>query len=131
MMSSSPNTDEPAPATVFPHQLDGEAFRLRPATIDDVPDVVAACSDPTVSEHVPRMPRPYTVADAREFILTSTIDNRRSGHPQWVIADVDTDRYLGSIGVTRNQPDRDTAEIGYLVAPWARGRRLAARALTT
>ncbi|MFD0556043.1 RimJ/RimL family protein N-acetyltransferase [Stackebrandtia endophytica] len=127
-MTDKPGNDGPA---AYPDRLTGEGFTLRPATLDDVDDMVAACNDPAIGEHLHGVPRPYTAEDAREFILTTIPDKRRAGRPEWVIADTDTDRYLGSIGIAHAHPRLAGAELGYLVAPWARGRRLAARALTT
>jgi RimJ/RimL family protein N-acetyltransferase len=92
---------------------------LRPWREQDADDVVAACNDPLTVRYLPLLPRPYTRADALAFIGRNATDR--------AIVDGATDRVLGAIGHT---PRRETAaEIGYWVAPWARGRRVATTAL--
>ena len=49
------------------------------------------------------------------------------GHPTWAVTVVPSDRWSGNIDL---RPDGDGgAEVGYLLAPWARGHGHAARAL--
>jgi RimJ/RimL family protein N-acetyltransferase len=103
-------------------------LRLRLLRPDDAADLAATCDDPRTHRFLMRLVSPYTVEDAREYIAGPAVDAWRDGRAQWAIADAATDRYLGSIGVPRTQPSFDTAEIGFLVAPWARGRGVAPRA---
>ncbi|CAM3336374.1 GNAT family N-acetyltransferase [Stackebrandtia soli] len=111
----------------FPHtELSTRHLLIRPFIDSDVDDIVASCSDRT-ARHFLRLPDPYTADDARVFI-----DKARrkweSGSAEWVIADPETNRYLGGIGLADVDRGRGSAEIGYVTAPWARGRGVAAEA---
>ncbi|GAA4904865.1 RimJ/RimL family protein N-acetyltransferase [Stackebrandtia albiflava] len=104
-----------------------ERLLLRPLTPEDADDVAATCADPSVGEFIYSIPRPYRRSDAEEFISGATA-RWQEGTAQWAIADPATGRYLGGIGVPRLEWAFETAEIGYLVAPWARGEGYAAEA---
>jgi RimJ/RimL family protein N-acetyltransferase len=92
---------------------------LRAWREQDADAVVQACNDPLIQRYLPMLPRPYTHADALEFI-------GRGGTEQ-AIVDPASDRVLGAIGATPR--GHATAEIGYWVAPWARRQRAASTAL--
>lgn len=103
-------------------------LRLRLLREADLEAVTATCNDPAAQRYLTRLPHPYTMDDAREFLTGPAAEAWKDGRAQWVIADLDSDEYLGAIGVPRIQWAFETAEIGYLVAPWARGRGVAAEA---
>jgi RimJ/RimL family protein N-acetyltransferase/nitrite reductase/ring-hydroxylating ferredoxin subunit len=101
---------------------------LRPFRAEDAPAVTAACQDPEIRRWIPMIPVPYTETDARSFILTSLQAWRDGTGYEFVIADAATDLYLGSIGLhILSNPRRH--DVGYLLAPAARGRGLAVRAV--
>ena len=83
----------------------------------DIPDIVAHCSDPQMTRWT-RVPQHYTVADARSFVA-----GRR---PEWEsmrelgFAIENEGRYAGSVDL--RPAEGHTAEVGYALAPWARGR---------
>lgn len=112
---------------------------LRPHTPDDVAAVVDLCRDPAMVDHT-RVPQPYTREHAEQFLrdraarwadgteLTFAIDAEdagaagydRSGGPL---------RYAGNLAL---RPDAAGAvEVGYALAPWARGRGVMADAVRT
>lgn len=108
--------------------LSGRRLRLRPWCREDAATIVAACSDPASQRWLPNLPAPYTEADARWFLREVVapaaaagraahlaVDDLVGGH---VVASV-------SIGALAEQPGN---EIGYWVAPWARGHGYAAEA---
>lgn len=98
---------------------------LRAPSDNDVEAVVRTSNDPVTARFLPLLPQPYTAQDAREWIK-KTRDRRDEGGADFVISDA-SGGYLGAVGVPA--PDRwGAVEIGYLVAPWARGRGVAARA---
>lgn len=117
-------TDERFPVT----EWDFDDLRLRLYRDSDADDVAAAARDPLAQKYLVRLPDPYTTEDALEYIRDVAAGAWTSGRAQWAIADAKTDRVLGGIGVPRIQPAFNSAEIGYVVAPWARGRNIAARA---
>jgi len=110
------------PAIVLPH-LQRDGLRLRPPTDHDVPAILAACQDPDVQRFT-RVPSPYTEADARTFVAFSARTLEDGSGVHLVAAHADTDHLLGAIGLAVD--DRDlSGELGYWVAPEARGRGVA------
>jgi RimJ/RimL family protein N-acetyltransferase len=93
---------------------------------DDAPAVLVACQDPLIARFVP-IPQPYGEEEARAFI-EKTQRNWASGDEQaFAIVDAVTDELLGSI--SRHGPFGHRATFGYWLAPEARGRGVATRAL--
>jgi RimJ/RimL family protein N-acetyltransferase len=74
-----------------------------------------------------RVPSPYTQRDAEEwFALTRT--TRAAGHQAaFALVDADDDSLLGSIDLRLNPADPTIGELGYMVGPRARRRRVATR----
>ncbi len=95
------------------------SFVLREIRETDLADIVEACNDPTTQRFLPLLPFPYTEADARVFM-------NRNGAWQRIVADPDTDRLLGTVGL--EERGAGEAELGYWTAPWARGRGVATAA---
>jgi len=101
---------------------------LRPFRAEDAPAITAACNDPEVQRWIPLIPVPYAEADARRFILMTLQAWHDGTGYEFAIVDATTDRYIGSIGLHLGANPRRHA-IGYLVAPEARRRGVAVRAL--
>jgi RimJ/RimL family protein N-acetyltransferase len=93
----------------------------------DVPAITAACQDPEIPRWT-AVPSPYTEEDARAFLAVQEAD-LESGR-QLALAAVDSaDVVLGGLGLSNfDWPDR-RGEIGYWVAPEARGRGTGTRAV--
>ena len=104
-------------------ELEDGVIRLRPVTPADAPAVARACDDPETARFIPGMPAPYSEAHALEYLEQVAHD----GGERLVRAVVDaaSGELLGSIDVRI----AETGSIGYWVAPWARGRGVATRAL--
>jgi len=110
--------------------LDGADGHLRALRAGDLPAVTAACRDPE-SARWTSVPSPYDDADAAYYV-----DDHLPG--QWArgatagfgIADPQ-DRYVGSIDLRIDPVDEQVGEIGFLVAPWARGLGYAPAAVRT
>jgi RimJ/RimL family protein N-acetyltransferase len=117
-----------------PVELIGDGgVRLRPYRLADVDDVVAGCADPLTQRFIPLLPNPYTRDDALWWINHGSASAWSSGGAAYAITDSDSDRLIGGIGLARVVAERHQGEIGYWVAPWARGRGIASaatRALT-
>jgi RimJ/RimL family protein N-acetyltransferase len=107
----------------------GDGVVLRTPRVDDVDDIAAACADPQIQRYVPAVPSPYGPPDAVRWV-----DQVRAGAPDrinWVIADPDTDRTMGAIGLHHLSWEEGTGEIGYWTAPWVRRRGTATAAAIT
>lgn len=102
--------------------LSDEMVALRPWSFADV-DAIVECidGDPEISRWLDQVPQPYGREDARGYIAGI-------GEQAFAIADAETGRLLGSIGVRWNDR-RDVGEIGYWVRADARGRGVITRAL--
>jgi RimJ/RimL family protein N-acetyltransferase len=93
----------------------------------DAETIVAACNDRAIAEFLDAIPQPYTRSDAEAYLdmcrvgwLDGTMTN---------FAIVVEGMVVGSIGVRWIHPDQGVAEVGYWVAPEARGKRVCTRAL--
>jgi RimJ/RimL family protein N-acetyltransferase/diadenosine tetraphosphate (Ap4A) HIT family hydrolase len=98
---------------------------LRPFKDGDVSGIVEACCDEDTARFVPHIPSPYTEEDARRYV-DETREWATSGERiPLAIADAETDALLGAIDVRLG----DEGSIGYWIAPGARNRGVATRAL--
>src|SRR5665647_832628 len=99
---------------------------LRPLAGSDADDVAEACQDPETLRWLP-IPRPYTLANAEWFIGTFAPALRESG-AGIVFAIQSAGRLAGVVDLKHVNWAYKVAEVGYWVAPWARGRGVAAQA---
>jgi len=90
--------------------------------------LVEMANDDTVQQWT-RVPSPYTADDADHwFALTRT--TRAAGHQAaFAVVDSETDELIGSIDLRINPGDPAIGELGYMVGPRARRRRVATRAV--
>jgi RimJ/RimL family protein N-acetyltransferase len=93
----------------------------------DVEAIVAACNDRAIAHFLDMIPQPYTRSDAETYLEACRIGWRDGASANFAI--VVDGRAVGSIGVRWIEPDQGVAEVGYWVAPEARGRRVCTRAL--
>jgi RimJ/RimL family protein N-acetyltransferase len=89
---------------------------------------VAACRDP-LTQRFTRLPAGYSEDDARAFIAGAPARRARRESIELAVAGLGDDRLLGAIGLNMDRYDAGRAEVGYWVAPWARGEGVASRAL--
>ncbi|WP_422734233.1 GNAT family N-acetyltransferase [Micromonospora sp. WMMD558] len=111
-----------------PETIEAYGVRLRLFRPEDAADTAAACADPQTQRFISGLPSPYTEADARWWITEGAPAAWATGGAAYAIADRTSDRLLGGIGLSNPVPTRNQAEIGYWVAPWARGRGVATAA---
>jgi RimJ/RimL family protein N-acetyltransferase len=93
----------------------------------DVEAIAAACNDRAIAEFLDALPSPYTEADAREYLAQCKKGWAEGSMSNFAITE--KGRPVGSMGVRWIEPDQGVAEVGYWVAPQARGRGLCTRAL--
>ncbi|GGL17450.1 hypothetical protein Sme01_72040 [Sphaerisporangium melleum] len=107
-------------------------YLLRPLAEGDIDAIARACTDPEIVRFIPNIPVAYTPEDARRFVTETAPALWEAGGASFAVTDPATGEWLADFSL--KPPDvRGNAEIGYLVAPWARGRGLAttvARVLT-
>lgn len=101
--------------------LGGERVLLRAFRDADAPRVVEACDDERTQHWFWRMPSPYTLADAHDYLEARTEQLATAEGITWAVADPTDDVLVGAISAFGLKPRRD-AEIGYWTHPDARGR---------
>lgn len=126
-MNSQPRRAEQS----FPDEtLETDRLELRPYRAEDAPDVALACRDELTQRWLP-LPDPYTDADALAWCTEMAPGFRASGEGiEWAAVRRADGRLVGSFGLKRTDWRAWSSEIGYWVAPWARGEGLAIEAVT-
>lgn len=109
--------------TAPPTLQDGEVL-LRAHRPDDLDAIVAQCQDPEMVANT-TVPHPYTREDGLGF-LAHVAAGRASGDVEAFAIEVDG-RFAGTVDLRRE--DGAWAEIGFGLAPWARGRGVMTRAV--
>lgn len=102
---------------------------LRPYRPEDAAEVALACRDELTQRWLP-LPSPYTDADAVAWCTEIAPRFRTSGEGiEWAAVRRLDGGLIGSFGLKRTDWRGRTSEIGYWVAPWARGEGLAVEAV--
>ena len=119
------------PPDTFPEvRLETVRLLLRPYRAEDASDVALACRDELIQRWLP-LPNPYTDADAQTWCTEISPGFLASGEGiEWAAIRRADDRLIGSFGLKRTDWRARSSEIGYWVAPWARGEGLAVEAVT-
>lgn len=104
---------------------DGD-LRLRLPIADDVPAVTRICRDPEIQRFT-RVPAPYHEEHAREFVTLASQAIERGEGVHLVAVAAGRDTVLGAVGLSVDGAER-SGDLGYWVAPEARGRGVATRA---
>ena len=106
--------------------LTDDEVTLRPWRRQDAAAVFAACQDSEIARFIP-IPQPYKRGDARTFVERRMRDWEGDTEASFAITDAKTGDVLGSIA--RHGPYAHRVSFGYWLAPQARGRGVATRAL--
>ncbi len=106
--------------------LSDESIVLRLLRDADAPAIVAACNDPDVARWIP-VPKPYVLRDARTFIAFAAEGWATRREATFAIADRADGGLAGTISL--RPVDFGRAAVGYWLAPEARGRGHATRAV--
>jgi len=105
-------------------EIRDDALLLRPLEATDVDLLVLALNDPDIARFIPGVPAPYTRSDAKAWIKRCAEVSRSGESEPFAIVDAETGLLLGSIELHFAGPT-----VGYWIAPEARGRGVATRAL--
>ncbi len=105
-------------------EIRDEELLLRPIERGDTTALVAALNDPEILRFIPGVPSPYTRADAKAWVRRCAEVWRSRESCPLAIVDARSGDLLGSIELHFTGPT-----VGYWVAPEARGRGVATRAL--
>ena len=106
--------------------LHEEDVVLRPWQPDDVDAVFWACQDPDVQRWT-LVPVPYEREHAESFVARQA-QGFADGRPSFAATDAASGELLGAFGAFRDDVEAGP-EVGYWLAPSARGRGVATRAL--
>lgn len=91
---------------------------LRPGWIEEAPALTEAIADERIARNTARMPWPYRLEDAEEYLAREPA----ADYPSFQIIDrtVDPVRMIGGVGF---MDGKDAPEIGYWIRPdsWGRG----------
>lgn len=109
-----------------PTLLTDGVVTLRNWRATDAEPVFAACQDPLIARFVP-IPQPYLLESAFGFIANANAGTIEGPSAHLAIVDAVTGALIGSI--SRHGPAGHRAMFGYWLAPGARGRGYATRAL--
>jgi len=109
--------------------IQGTGVRLRGLGPDDVEDLLAGYADPLVRRFMPPLPAPFSREQAERYVSEAAPGMFAAGGGLYAIADPETGRLLGGIGLDKVLPSRGQCEIGYWVGPWARRRGVATAAV--
>jgi len=110
-----------------PELSDGR-LRIRRWHRRDVPAIVDALADGSVSEWIVGMPHPYTRDDAKRFIARATAELESGVGAHLAVEDLRRRAIVGAIAVELRSM-RQAAEMGYWIVPEQRGRGFAEAAL--
>jgi RimJ/RimL family protein N-acetyltransferase len=124
--------DERAPRTDWLEvpRLEADGLVLRAPRPSDAERVVTACQDERTAYWLARMPSPYTLADAHDYLESRIEQQATTAGLTWFLADPVTDDLLGALSLFDLKPGRD-AEMGYWTHPDARGKGVMTRAART
>ncbi|NHN57198.1 GNAT family N-acetyltransferase [Calidifontibacter sp. DB0510] len=99
-------------------------LRLRPVTEDDIDPIFRACQDAETLRWLP-LPQPYTEQVAATFVREIAPAQQEAG--TGLLRVIDHGGFAGLVDLKATNWRSQVSEIGYWVAPWARGRGLAGR----
>jgi RimJ/RimL family protein N-acetyltransferase len=116
--------DFPAPPLAY------QGVLLRPWREADVPNNLMAFDDPVIQRFSWPLARPFTSDDAREYFEGQKSARLRGEGLQFALVEPgDEDTVLGCASLFALDLEQASARLGYWLAPQARGRGVASRAV--
>jgi RimJ/RimL family protein N-acetyltransferase len=106
-------------------------LRLRPWTVEDVEQALRIFGSDEVARWLaPAMTRVADLTEMRAVLQGWTLSEGADGRPtgRWALEDLEHGRIVGAAAVLPLPPDGEDLEIGWQLAPEARGRGLASEA---
>ncbi|WP_417215936.1 GNAT family N-acetyltransferase [Arthrobacter sp.] len=120
----------PAQPTLNVATAQGDELLMRPWAHRDADAIHRACQDPDIVRWT-RVPQPYTLEHALSFAASSEPGWLGQSSVGYAVVEAATDGVLGACGLVDINEDDGVVEVGYWVAPWARGRGVATAATRT
>jgi len=108
--------------------LADDVIRLEPMGEEHLDGLGALGRDPLVARNT-RVPEPWPEGFERTWLDLYQQGRRDGTRDGYAVVDAETGAFLGIAGVVDIHPDANQGEIGYALAPEARGRGIATRAL--
>jgi RimJ/RimL family protein N-acetyltransferase len=102
---------------------------LRPFEEADIPDLAETMNDELTAAWT-SVPTPYTLDEARDWVTRRAPAERTEGRGiVLAVAEIFTHRLVGSLHLMNTNWHTLSAEVGYVIAPWARGEGYAAESV--
>ncbi|WP_052424299.1 GNAT family N-acetyltransferase [Nonomuraea candida] len=121
--------DDRAPAAALPRaELRTERLLLRPQRPQDVPHLAATGADP-LTQTFTGVPRDYTEEHARQHLANAERRWTRGTGAAWTAEEQAGGRYAVHVDLRDLDWNNMSAEVGYMTAPWARGKGYAGEAV--
>lgn len=116
--------------SIFPDiSINTERLSLRPYDQDDIPALVEMMNDEPIVAWL-TAPRPYTEADALDWVSRAAPGERSSGSGiVFAVGEFLTQRLVGTVRLHHTDWKVRSTEVSYLTAPWARGEGYASEAV--
>ena len=111
---------------MFLTDLAGTGLVLTAPAPSDIDRIAECCADPAIGRWT-TMPVPYTRSDAEDFVRRVVPSGWSDRSPTWAVRRTDDGPVVGMIGLGARDPS--AAEVGFWLAPEARGEGIVTRAL--
>ncbi|MEV0383115.1 GNAT family N-acetyltransferase [Nonomuraea sp. NPDC050643] len=122
--------DSRAPTAALPKtELRTERLLLRPQGPEDVVPLTRTAADPLTQRYT-GVPRGYSEEQAWGYIAHSERMRMRGAGAVWTAEELGTGLYVANVDLRDLDWTNRTAEVGYMTAPWARGKGYAGEAVT-
>jgi RimJ/RimL family protein N-acetyltransferase len=98
--------------------LETERLLLRAPTLEDAKTIAKLANDRRIAENTARIPHPYTVADAKEYVAWA---KETRAETAFLVTSLDDDAIIGACGV--GHVEGENPEIGYWIGAryWGEG----------